>query len=34
MAEATPTTTSSRSARGWIRARRELLEREEELSRD
>jgi hypothetical protein len=34
MADETPTTPSSRSARVWIRARRELLEREEELSRD
>jgi hypothetical protein len=34
MADETPTTPSSRSARGWMHARRELLEREEELSRD
>jgi len=31
MADETPTTPSSRSAKVWIR---ELLEREEELSRD
>ena len=34
MADETPTTPSSSSAMGWIRTRRELLEREEELSRD